>query len=232
MKLTVNEIAQRLELPASTVERWIRQGRIPIRRNGDICTFNSSVLEEWASAHNISFSSLKTCGVDPSCGNSESDRPETLLSAMMHGGVLYSVKGEDADTVLYSAVNAVPFLTADAKTELYEGLIARERLTSTGIGKGVAIPHPRSPLSQTEECPAIITCFLESPADFNAIDGRPVSVMFILLSTSTKIHLNLLSRLSFCVRDNAFVAFLKTAPEPDRLFSKIAEFEQKLSKVT
>lgn len=175
MKLTVNEIAQRLELPASTVERWIRQGRIPIRKNGDTCTFNSSVLEEWASAHNIPFSSLKISGSDSSCGNPENDRTETLLSAMTRGGVLYSVKGEDADTVLYSAVNAVPFLTADAKTELYEGLIARERLTSTGIGKGVAIPHPRYPSSPDTEYPAIITCFLETPTDFDAIDGRPVS---------------------------------------------------------
>ncbi|OQX25148.1 MAG: hypothetical protein BWK80_17150 [Desulfobacteraceae bacterium IS3] len=225
MKLTVNEIAQRLDLPASTVERWIRQGRIPIRRSGDICTFSPSVLEEWALAHTLCFSSSEICEF-----HKQNDRQETLLSAMMRGGVLYSVKGCDAGSVLNSAVKDIPFLSAEAKSELYEGLIARECLTSTGIGKGIAVPHPRYPLSLGEQCPAIITCFLETPADFKAIDGKPVSVMFILLSTSTKIHLHLLSRLSFCLRDDAFVSFLKTAPETDSFFLKISEFEKELGK--
>lgn len=222
MKMTINEIARHLDLPPNTVERWIRQGRIPVRRNGDICTFNPSVLEEWASEHHLSFSFLKTDE------NPQADRPETLLSAMRRGGVLYSVKGRDAESVLNSAVKAVPFLSADAKIELYKGLIARESLTSTGIGKGIALPHPRYP--HPAEYSAVITCFLEIPVNFKAVDGLPVFILFILLSNSTKIHLHLLSRLSFCLREPGFADFLKRVPDPESLFSKFSEFEQKLGK--
>ena len=109
-------------------------------------------------------------------------------------------------------------------------MIEREHLTSTGIGKGVAIPHSHDPLPDTFEKPAITTCFLEKPVDFNAVDDRLVFVMFVLLSPTIKIHLHLLSRLSFCVRDNAFVEFLKTSPDSLTYFSKIAEFEKQLDR--
>jgi PTS system nitrogen regulatory IIA component len=76
----------------------------------------------------------------------------------------------------------------------------------------------------------ILTCFLEKPIDFAAIDDQPVFVMFVLISPTIKIHLHLLSRLSFCVRDHAFVEFLKTHPDSDAFFLKIAEFERQLDK--
>ena len=115
-------------------------------------------------------------------------------------------------------------------TGKYEQLLEREHLTSTGIGKGVAIPHPHDPLAEVTEKPLITTCFLEKPIDFNAIDDQPVFVLFILISPTIKIHLHLLSRLSFCVRDNAFVEFLKRSPDSDTFFLKITEFEKQLDK--
>ncbi|MBW2321559.1 MAG: PTS sugar transporter subunit IIA [Deltaproteobacteria bacterium] len=135
---------------------------------------------------------------------------ENLLSAMKRGGVLYDIKGDDVETALKSAVGNMPVLSKTSKKELYQLLLERERLTSTGIGKGVAIPHPRDPLG--------------------AVDDRPVFVMFILLSQSIKMHLHLLSRFSFCVRDNSFVEFLKTSPDEASFFAKIADFEKQLDR--
>jgi PTS system nitrogen regulatory IIA component len=155
---------------------------------------------------------------------------ENLLSAMKRGGVLYDTKGDDVETALESAVENMPVLSKTSKKELYQLLLERERLTSTGIGKGVAIPHPRDPLSDVLKSPVISTCFLEKPIDFGAVDDRPVFVMFILLSQSIKMHLHLLSRFSFCVRDNSFVEFLKTSPDEASFFAKIADFEKQLDR--
>jgi PTS system nitrogen regulatory IIA component len=124
----------------------------------------------------------------------------------------------------------MPVLTKTSKKELYRLLLERERLTSTGIGKGIAIPHPRDPLSDTLKNPLISTCFLENPVDFGAVDDRPVFVLFILLSQSIEIHLHLLSRFSFCVRDNSFVEFLKKSPDEASFFAKIADFEKQLDR--
>jgi PTS system nitrogen regulatory IIA component len=225
MKMTIHEVAQCLNLHVSTIERWIRQGRIPIQKTGNGYLFNESTLKKWAKMYRLPFSmpeKLKSRGHE--------ERPENLLSAMKRGGVLHDLKGDDMETALKSAVDHMPVLTKTSKKELYRLLLERERLTSTGIGKGVAIPHPRDPLSDALRNPLISTCFLEKPVDFGAVDDRPVFVLFILLSQSIEIHLHLLSRFSFCVRDNSFVEFLKTSPDEASFFAKIADFEKQLDR--
>lgn len=225
MKLTIKEIAKCLQLPLSTVERWIRQGRIPIQKSGNNLIFTDSAIEKWAASHNLPFTKSQKDRAPQ-----ESSGLENLLSVMKRGGVFRDVKGDDVPTVLQCAVNKILTLSESAKAQLYERLLERENLTSTGIGKGVALPHPHDPLADIIEKPLIVTCFLEKPIDFAAIDDKPVFVMFILINPTIKLHLHLLSRLSYCVRDNAFVEFLKTSSDSDAFFSKIADFEKQLDK--
>jgi PTS system nitrogen regulatory IIA component len=223
MKLPMQTVAEGLNLPVSTIERWIRQGRIPIQRSGADVIFTHAALEKWAATHNLPFSLNGKQAQD-----NLPEASESLLAAMQRGKVCHRVTGADADAVLRSAVDCIDFLSADIRDELFEKLMEREGLASTGIGNGIAIPHPRDPLSQPPETPVITTCFLEKPVNFNAIDDQPVSVFFLLISPTIKHHLHLLSRLSFCIRDKAFVAFLREHPEAAALFSRIAEFEKQL----
>jgi nitrogen PTS system EIIA component len=225
MKLTIYEVAQCLRLPVSTVERWVRQGKIPLQSTDNGYLFDESTLEKWAQMRKFPFSLPEKART-----TTQQILSDNLLPAMKRGGVLYNIKGNDVQTVLKNAVENINFLSGNIKDALYQGLIERERLTSTGIGKGVAIPHPHHPLKDMISNALISTCFLETPVDFHAIDGRPVFVMFILSSPSTKIHLHLLSRLSFCIRENAFVEFLKTTPDSTAFFSTIADFENRFVK--
>ncbi|MDM8524368.1 PTS sugar transporter subunit IIA [Desulfococcaceae bacterium HSG8] len=220
MKLTINEVAQCLDLPPTTIERWARQGRIPIHKSGNSYIAKRVVLERWAATHNLPF-----LMPSKSIGENQDSGSENLLAAMKRGGVFHDITGNDVETVIRSAVSNIPDLSEDAREELYERLIEREKLTSTGVGRGVAIPHPRSPLSEPRYDPLIATCFLKEPTDFDAVDDEPVFVMFILVSPSTKLHLHLLSKLSFCVRNNIFLKFLKTSPNSVELFSRIEGFE-------
>jgi len=223
MKLPIKTVAEALNLPVSTIERWIRQGRIPIQRSGTDVVFSHAALEKWATTHNLPFSLN---------GNQADDllpeALESLVSAMQRGNVCHRVAGENATAVLRSAVDCIDFLSEDIRNELFEKLIEREQLASTGIGNGIAIPHPRDPLSRPPETPVITTCFLEKPINFNAIDDQPVTVFFILISPTIKHHLHLLSRLSYCIRDKAFVSFLSQRPDAVALHSRIAEFEKQL----
>jgi PTS system nitrogen regulatory IIA component len=223
MKLTIHEIAQSLYLPLGTVRRWIRQGRIPIHKSGSGYVFNEAILSKWATAHNLNFS--------PPQKDPKRHRDSELVSlslAMQRGGMFYDVKGKDIVSSLKEAVEHVNTLTSLSKEKLLQGLLERENLTSTGIGKGIAIPHPHKPLQGPEFDPFITTCFLARPIDFAALDGKPVFVMFILLCPSVKSHLHLLSRLAFCIRDDSFVSFLKTYPNEDSMLMKIADFEKQL----
>ena len=226
MKLNTNEIARCLNLPVSTLDRWIRQGRIPVHKSGTDGSFDAKLLKKWADSRNLPFS---LPGNAMEAGEKDA-APETLLTALKRGGLHTGIPGTDVEEILTAAAKCVPGLSSPEKEELFRALMEREVLTSTGMGKGVAIPHPRTPLSASLEHPMIVTCYPQSPIDFNAIDDRPVFVLFLLLSTSVKIHLHLLSRLAFCVRDNEFVSFLKGTPSADRFFSKIAKVESRLEK--
>lgn len=221
MKLTINKISESLGLPIATTERWIRQGRIPVQKIGKECIFRQSVLKKWAAAHNLTFSLSEKNFI-----KSEDTELENLLQVMKRGGVLNNIKDDTVEGVLKSAVDSMTGFSTDAKETLFTKLLEREKLTSTGIGRGIAIPHLRTPLTDIVIHPTITTCFFEKPIDFNAVDSRPVFVMFVLLSPSIKTHLHLLSKLSFCVRSDRFVDFLKTFPASEQLFEKISSFEK------
>ncbi len=230
MRLNINEMARRLELPVTTVERWIRQGRIPMQKSGYDCIFEAAVLEKWARKHHFSFTASAEALLEDKTGQAPAADFGSLSSAMKRGRVVYHIKGDSVTDLLCAVVDQLPDLSASQKAELLEKLLERERLTSTGIGKGIAIPHPRSPMPDLVSQPTVITCFLEHAVDFSAIDDQPVRVLFLLLSPNVKNHLHLLSRLSFCVRDDAFVSYLNTVPDIDSFFNKIDECEKKLDK--
>ncbi|WP_300272022.1 PTS IIA-like nitrogen regulatory protein PtsN [Halomonas sp.] len=84
--------------------------------------------------------------------------------------------------------------------EVFARLIARERLGSTGIGNGVAIPHARSP-----HCKGPVAAFLRlaEPVDFDAIDGEPVDLVFVLLvpEEADAAHLALLAEVAGIMND-------------------------------
>ena len=222
MDLSLSEIAAGLNVTESTVERWIRQGRIPLQQTGSECRFNLSVLERWAESHNMTFA-LPAAPQELALPSRT-----TLVAAMERGGVHRDIAGENVVGVLKTAVARLTMLPENARDDLYDQLVRRERLTSTGIGRGVAIPHPRSPIEGVSDLPLIATSFLQKPIDFKAVDDQPVFVLFILISDSIDNHLHLLSRLAFCLRDNDFLAFLHRQPEADALLERIAAFEKRL----
>jgi PTS system nitrogen regulatory IIA component len=110
---------------------------------------------------------------------------------------------------------------------LLKMLLQREELASTGVGRGIAIPHPRYPLNELKE-EIISTFFLEKEIDFGSIDGIPVFVLFLMLSPEIRLHLRYLSKLSLCLRDDSFIDLLKKCKKAEEIFEKVEEIEKAL----
>ncbi|CAN2040906.1 PTS sugar transporter subunit IIA [Candidatus Magnetomoraceae bacterium gMMP-15] len=225
MNLSPEKVAKCLSLPITTIERWARQGRIPVETDGNNYIFSLTDIKRWAKKNNLVFSPPKE-----SAKKEPSPTKDTLLNSMKQGGVFYDIKGESIEDVLKKAAINVPLPKGEVRNEFIKRLLEREKLNSTGIGNGVAIPHSRTPMAEAGEKACITTCFLKEQIPFNSVDDKPVFVLFILLSPSVEIHLTLLSRLAFCIRDNSFIKLIKKAPEADILFDKIASIETKLDK--
>ena len=213
------EAARLLGVSDHALERWIRQGSIPSRRSRGAIVFEKSRLKEWAESHNMTWMEKKG-------QMSASPQAVGLINAIRSGGVYTGVGGEDVENVLAAAVQTVDLPDEVDREQLRKKLLEREALASTGIGHGVAVPHPRTPLKAAGEAPAIAVCFLDSPIDYKAIDGEPVFVLFMMLSPSTKVHLQMLARLGYCLRDESFIEFLRTQPDLESLCERLERMEE------
>jgi PTS system nitrogen regulatory IIA component len=227
MQLSIEQVAVALDLPVETVARWVRQGRIPFQRQQGGLHFRQRVLEKWAAQHKLPFQ--VAADVE---GGAEVCPRENIQVAMRRGGVYYDVEGADIAATFRAAIQRLTRLNLGENDQsvLLDRLLEREAMASTGVGKGVAIPHPRTPLEKSVPGPTIGTFFLKSALPFQAIDDKPVFVLFLLLSPSIETHLHCLSRLAFCVRDDGFVSFLQSRPAPDALLERVASVEQQLDK--
>lgn len=144
-----------------------------------------------------------------------------LIRMIEEGGVYYNVSGTSPEEVFADAVpNFVLPACVDADA-LRAGLCERERLMTTSIGGGIALPHPRTPLVSNERDERIFVCFLDKPVNFDAMDGKPVSVLFLILSAGSQSHLKVLSRLSWLLQQESFRATLQQKPDTRELVSAI-----------
>ncbi len=199
MQIDVKEAARLLSVSEKTIYRWIKQGDLPTYRINDLYRFNRAELLEWATA--------KRVGVSPDifADGSTGDEPlPGLEEAIRAGGIHYRVAGSTKANVLAAVVELMQLPEEVDKKFLLNVILARESLGSTGFGGGIAIPHVRNPIVLHIPRPTITLCFLEMPIEFGAIDGKPVTTLFTMVSPTVRAHLHLLSRLTFGLRRPEF----------------------------
>jgi PTS system nitrogen regulatory IIA component len=216
MKLTVADAAKMLNVSEREVYRWIRDASIPVHRVNDNYRFHRAELLEWATSRGIRVSSQEFYPVgyrEARHRSGNGGEMPRLSDALELGGVHYRVAGTDRESVLRAVVDVMPIEDED-RDLLFDFLVAREALGSTGVGDGIAIPHVRNPVVLHVSHPSITLCFLEKPVDFQSVDGRPVETVFSLVSRTIRSHLYLLSHLAAALHDPAFKdAVLKRAPK-------------------
>ncbi|MGH7095749.1 MAG: PTS sugar transporter subunit IIA [Stellaceae bacterium] len=136
-------------------------------------------------------------------------------------GVVAQLRAANKRQALQELARRIAAITELPERRLYDVLGERERVGSTGIGRGVAIPH-----GKLEELSRPVGLFarLERPILFDAIDDEPVDLVFALLTplSAGPDHLTLLSRISRLLRDQATCEKLRGADNTDALFALLA----------
>lgn len=133
--------------------------------------------------------------------------------------VLANLEGGSKKRVLELASEFISQESELDSEDIYQGLIDRERLGSTGIGYGVAIPHCRLPELDEKETRGYLIQ-LDQGVDFDAIDSQPVELLFILLvpQSTNQVHLNLLAQLADCFSRDQFRHDLQMATNATELY--------------
>ena len=199
MELTVKDAARLLNVAEKVIYRWIKDEEIPVYRINDQLRFHRAELLEWATARGLEIS--PGIFAEKELDGAALPRVSDALTA---GGVVHHVGGSDKSSALRAVVDVLPLPDEVDRDFLFNVLLAREALGSTGIGDGIAIPHVRNPIVLHVDKPTITLCFLDHPIDFDSIDSRPVHTLFTLISPTVRTHLHLLSQLGFVLKNQAF----------------------------
>ena len=221
MQIDVKEAARLLGVSEKTIYRWIKQGDLPTYRINDLYRFNRAELLEWATARRL--------GVSPDIfadGGTAADPLPGLEEAIKAGGIHYSVAGATKNDVLAAVVDLMRLPEEVDRKFLLNVILARESLGSTGFGGGIAVPHVRNPIVLHIPRPMITLCFLETPIEFGAIDGKPVDTLFTMVSPTVRAHLHLLSRLTYGLRLPDFKAVVSAQAARDVLLSSARAVDQ------
>ncbi|MCM8805764.1 MAG: PTS sugar transporter subunit IIA [Candidatus Omnitrophica bacterium] len=114
------------------------------------------------------------------------------------------------------------------RKQVLETLLEREKLGSTGIGQGIAVPHAKTDQVQKLVCALGIS---EKGVSFDSLDGEPVFIIFLVLAPSgaTGIHLKALAKIARLLKDKVFRNYLRMAKTPQEAYQIIKEDEERLN---
>lgn len=146
-----------------------------------------------------------------------------LESILTPGRSLVNVPGGSKKRVLQEIATLIDREVPDLDMQdVFESLFAREKLGSTGFGNGIAIPHCRLKGCTT---PVSALLHLEAPIDYDAIDGAPVDLLFVLLvpEAATDAHLELLRQIASMLDRKEVRERLRAATSSEALYQVVLD---------
>jgi PTS system nitrogen regulatory IIA component len=137
-------------------------------------------------------------------------------------GVVANLRVTSKKQALQELAKKAASLTGLPEREIFEVLVERERLGTTGVGNGIAIPHGK--LAGLDRLHGLFAR-LEKPIDFEAIDEEPVDLICLLLAPETAgaDHLKALARVSRLLRDSAICEKLRGTDKADAVYALLTE---------
>jgi PTS system nitrogen regulatory IIA component len=220
MDLSVREAARLLAVSEDAVYRWIREGSLPACRVRRQHRLNRVELQEWAAARGLD--------VSPELFAPDgSETPLSLADALEHGGIYRDIPGAEREQVLEALTELSGIPPNVDRRQLYQLLLARESLACTGVGRGIALPHPRDPVVLRLREPRVLLGFLRTPVDFGALDGEPVRALFLLLSPSVRAHLQILAQLAHALHDDLLRQLLTPETSRDAIIERLRALKRK-----
>ena len=137
-------------------------------------------------------------------------------------GIVASLNAATKKQSLQELARHAAELTGIPQRDLFDALLQRERLGSTGLGRGIAVPHVKFKSLTDIVC---IFARLDTPIDFEATDNEPVDLIFLLLAPehASGDHLKALARISRLLREPEVSAQLRTSRDSETLLSVLRQ---------
>ncbi len=155
-----------------------------------------------------------------------------IISFMSEDSVIVDMKKSEKKEALKELLNLLEKNGHVSNSEeILDSIMDREKLGSTGIGQGIAVPHAKTD-SITELVGAI--GISKQGVAFDSLDGEPVHIIFLILAPNNSIglHLKALAKIARLLKDKTFRNALRNATNPAEVIKVIKEDEEKLSSIS
>ncbi|QQO09663.1 PTS sugar transporter subunit IIA [Breznakiella homolactica] len=149
-----------------------------------------------------------------------------IAELINRGGIHYGITGSGEKEILRSCIEKIHLPPSLDPEALLRAMLEREDLMPTSVGNGIAIPHPRSPLISNPDEQFVAVCFLKEDTDWKALDSKPVTTLILIVSASTKEHLQILSGVSFLCQQESFRRLLKDNAPGEEILAAVRAAEE------
>lgn len=143
--------------------------------------------------------------------------------------ICVNLESEEKEEVFEELVEKVIALKPNLNRQnILNAILERESLMSTGIKEGIAVPHGK--LDEIDEVMGVVG-ISKSGIDYEALDNKPVHLVFLLLSSknNAEFHLRVLRHLSTVIEANGFVAELMEQTDADGVYQIICKYDRELN---
>lgn len=222
--LTLAETAQYLKMSEKTIQRMIAKGEIPCAKIASQWRFSRNLLDDWL---------LSRMQVIPrnDLGTLLKNRGEIVpLNRLMNPDmILADLQGREKKSILEELTErAVAHIPLIRPADYVQGLIQREEMVSTALGRGIAIPHLRKVEQNPDSPPLIILGRHRAGIDFGAPDGERTYIFFLVITNSEVIHLRLISKINTLFRQGQLIKDLLQAPGAQEIWEYLIQAEQQM----
>lgn len=220
MDLKIKDVAELLSISETTVRRWLAEGKIPAYRLNRQYRFSRPEIEDW-----LLQQKLDMVEKEPSAelGNMQF----SLYRALYRGDVVSGIEGRDKREIIQRTMKEMGKRFELDPAVLTDLFLDREKMMSTALGHGIAVPHTRDFLLNTH-FDVMMVVYPEQPIDYDALDGQSVHTLFFLFASDDRNHLNLLAKVAHFSSHEKSRAFFQTKPSKERLLDYIKHWESAL----
>ncbi len=220
--MTLAEVARYLKLAEKTVLRMVHKGEIPCAKVASQWRFLRPMIDDWLVAK------MQVIPKNDLARLIENGSDTVPLSRLIREElIVLDVRPGGKQEVLGQLVQPlVENNLVDEKERFLEKLMDRERMVSTAVGRGVAVPHLRNPRENPGGGPVLVVGICRAGTDFGSPDGEKTHLFFLICTDSEVVHLRVLARFNSIVRKGDTVSRLIRSNTRAEVMQTLLQMEQ------
>jgi PTS system nitrogen regulatory IIA component len=222
--MTLPEVAQYLQIGERTILKMANNNEIPCLKIASQWRFIKPVINDWL------ISRMNVIPQNDFSRMIQSEIEHIPLSRMVDRDlVVFNLEPGSKESILLQLIR--PLVNKgiiSISDEFLQKLLNREEMLSTGLGRGIAIPHIRNVKDNPDGGPYLILGLSPEGIDYHSLDGKPTHLFFLLCTDSEVLHIRIMAKISSMFTDDSFIDIIKTCNDYQSLIQAILRMEHKL----